>query len=655
MIIRPILRRGHIDMRLYKLGVTVAVGLLGTLTAATASAQPIYKGFQIERFEPSIAGESTFMVERPWYSSERWFAADLTLAEGHNPAWIGVNRGGGHGAMDDQLTGHLNLAISFLDRFNFGISFAETLYEGGGSVNGASVLQTSKNGGTAFGDPRISGRLRLFGHSDHSPISMHIGADVWIPRVGDANLQGHDGDGEARVMPSLILAGRVARSFRWTFNFGYYWRPDAKYTNLPTAIQNVIGDEVQAMFEFGYTTKNNRFNIGPEIWFQSHALNDKFFHKEYTSLEIMAAAHYLIADVVRIGIGVGGAPQQDIGTPQARFLFRLAYAPLRKQHGPRVVIVDTDKDGIPDSEDACPGTPGVRTNDPKTNGCPPAPPDRDHDGVMDSDDLCPDDPVGDHPDPKRPGCPAKDSDGDGVYDYEDLCVDTPAGAHPDPAKKGCPAIDSDGDGVFDYEDKCPQVPAGAHPETSPDKLGCPKPDRDHDTVPDEVDACPDKPGAPSSDPKKNGCPGLIEVRNGVIVIFQPVFFATNKDTILKKSFPVLNAVADALKVEPEIKKVMIEGHTDNKGKASKNMELSDRRARSVMNYMINKGIASERLDAQGYGDSKPVASNKTSKGRAANRRVEFHIVDPAQAGSLAPGMETKPPVEKAPSTAPTPQ
>ena len=507
-----------------------------------------------------------------------------------------------------------------------------------------------------FGDPRLTGMLRIFGHSDRSPISMHIGADVWIPSVGDRNQQGHDGDANARVEPKLVLAGRFARTIRWAFNFGYYWRDDAKLTTLATSIKNIVGDEVRAGFELGFTSKDNRFNIGPEMWFSSHALNGKFFYRSYTSIELIVSAHYLIADMIRLGLGIGGAPMEDIGTPDLRALFRIAYAPVRK-HAPPPPL-DTDKDGVSDLDDACPTTPGVRTNDPKTNGCPPPPPDRDHDGVVDADDLCPDEPVGDHPDPKRPGCPAKDSDGDGVYDYEDLCVDTPAGAHPDPAKKGCPAMDSDGDGVFDYEDKCPTVPAGVHPETDPAKLGCPKPDRDHDTVPDDVDACPDKPGAPSPDPKKNGCPGLIEVRNGVIVIFQPVFFATNKDRILAKSFPVLNAVADALKAEPEIKKVMIEGHTDNRGKASRNMELSDRRARSVLAYLVNKGVASERLDAQGYGDSKPVADNKTSKGRAANRRVEFHIVDPPQGGSLAPSgeapMETRPPVEKAPLTPPTP-
>src|SRR5439155_10704638 len=139
------------------------------------------------------------------------------------------------------------------------------------------------------------------------------------------------------------------------------------------------------------------------------------------------SAHYLIKDVIRLGVGIGGAPMSDIGTPDIRFLFRLAYAPVRKPKAGPTVLVDTDKDGIPDRDDACPGTPGVRTTDPKTNGCPPPPPDRDHDGVLDADDLCPDETVGDHPDPKRPGCPGKDSDGDGVNDHVDLCPNTTEG------------------------------------------------------------------------------------------------------------------------------------------------------------------------------------------------------------------------------------
>ena len=645
-------------MRLYKLVVTAAIGLSSTLWSAHASAQflgpkesGIQHGFQLERYEPTFAGESTFGVERPWYSSTRWFAADLTFDVGHNLAYVGVLRGDPNTAIENQFVGHLDIAGSFLDRFLFGISLPLTLYETGALIHGAEPL--GPHGPVGFGDPRLSGMFRLFGHSDRSPISMHLGADVWIPSVGDRNQQGHDGDANARVMPRLVLAGRILRTLRWTFNFGYYFRDDAKITDLPSQVKDIVGDEVRAGLELGFTSRDNRFNIGPEVWFSSHALNDKFFFRRYTSVEVLVSAHYLIADTIRLGVGIGGAALQDIGTPDVRALFRIAYAPVRRPPA-AVVILDHDRDGIFDNEDACPYEAGVRTTNPKTNGCPP-PPDRDNDGVLDSDDLCPDEPAGAHADPKRPGCPARDSDDDGVYDFEDLCPDTPAGPHPDPKKKGCPAMDSDGDGFFDYEDECPQVPAGTHPD--PEHKGCPKADRDHDSVPDDVDACPDKPGAPSSDPKKNGCPGLVEVKNGVIVIFQPVFFATNKDKILPPSFPVLNAVADALKAEPEIKKVMIEGHTDDRGKTSRNMELSDRRAKSVLRYLVIHGIEPERLDSQGYGDSKPVATNKTSVGRAANRRVEFHIVEPAMGGSMTPSPELAPadkgaPAEKSPPSPP---
>jgi outer membrane protein OmpA-like peptidoglycan-associated protein len=153
-------------------------------------------------------------------------------------------------------------------------------------------------------------------------------------------------------------------------------------------------------------------------------------------------------------------------------------------------------------------------------------------------------------------------------------------------------------------------------------------------VQDPVDACPDQPGAPNPDPKKNGCPGLVSVTGGQIVIVKPVFFATNKDVILKKSFEVLQSVADALKASPQIKKVRVEGHTDDRGKVAYNTELSDRRAKSVMKWLVEHGIEEGRLAAQGFGPAKPIADNKTADGRAKNRRVDFVIVDPPQDKSV---------------------
>ena len=254
--------------------------------------------------------------------------------------------------------------------------------------------------------------------------------------------------------------------------------------------------------------------------------------------------------------------------------------------------------------------------------------DKDGDGVFDNEDQCPDVPAGAHPDPNKPGCPRNDKDGDGVFDNEDQCPDVPVGAHPDSGRKGCPDVDTDKDGVYDSHDQCKDTPSGLNPD--PNRPGCPLPDRDRDQVPDAVDACPDQPGAPSPDPKRNGCPGLVEIKGGQILIKEQVFFATNKDTILKKSFGLLDIIGHTLKATPLIKKVVIEGHTDNTGKDELNISLSDRRAKSVMKYLVDHGVAADRLEAKGYGPTRPIADNKTSKGRALNRRVDFRIVDPPQ-------------------------
>jgi outer membrane protein OmpA-like peptidoglycan-associated protein len=283
---------------------------------------------------------------------------------------------------------------------------------------------------------------------------------------------------------------------------------------------------------------------------------------------------------------------------------------------------------------------------------PPLPPpaaDRDGDGVTDDVDLCPDKRQDPTPDPRRKGCPLEDADNDGIADAEDKCPAQAAGPTPDPERPGCPDGDDDKDGVTNSQDKCRDQAAGLYPDTT--SPGCPLPDRDKDTVPDVYDACPDKAGAPDPEPKKNGCPGLVILDGGAIKILKPVFFATNKDVILKRSFPVLRAVAGALAATPGIKKISIEGHTDGTGTLENNQDLSQRRAESVRKWLTENGVAAERLEAKGLGDSQPVASNKTSHGRSQNRRVEFIIVDPAPA-AREPGPATPEPATPAPAPKP---
>jgi outer membrane protein OmpA-like peptidoglycan-associated protein len=308
----------------------------------------------------------------------------------------------------------------------------------------------------------------------------------------------------------------------------------------------------------------------------------------------------------------------------------------------RRVDLDTDGDGVLDADDLCVDTPAGDTPDPERPGCPLG--DQDADGVNDRDDVCPTVPQGETPDPERPGCPAADSDHDGVFDHVDPCPTTPQGEHPDPNRPGCPDADSDGDGVFDSADACPQVHQGLHPD--PERPGCPLSDRDEDSVPDVTDACPDEPGAPSRDPARNGCPGLVLLEEGQLRITRPVYFATNRDTILARSRSVLEAVVDAIAATPGIRRISIEGHTDDVGDDPYNLDLSRRRANNVRQRLIESGIEAERLESHGYGETCPVVNETTRDARAQNRRVVFRIVDPP----MSPPNPCPVPNEPAPET-----
>jgi outer membrane protein OmpA-like peptidoglycan-associated protein len=180
--------------------------------------------------------------------------------------------------------------------------------------------------------------------------------------------------------------------------------------------------------------------------------------------------------------------------------------------------------------------------------------------------------------------------------------------------------DWDKDGIPNAKDECPREAGPA--ETG----GCP--DRDGDGIPDKDDKCPDQPGPAQND----GCPApegepLVEIETERLSLKDAIHFDTAKDTIKSESFKILDQVAALLKQHAELKKVRVEGHTDNVGSGPYNKDLSQRRARSVVRYLVEKGgIPSSRLESAGYGFERPVASNATAVGRAKNRRVDFTIL-----------------------------
>ena len=270
------------------------------------------------------------------------------------------------------------------------------------------------------------------------------------------------------------------------------------------------------------------------------------------------------------------------------------------QHSAGIVIKfgskDTDKDGIPDNKDACPEVAGLK----EFNGCP----DTDGDGIADKDDAC--------PQVKGlkefNGCP--DTDGDGIADKDDAC---PEVAGPKEFN-GCP--DTDGDGIADKDDKCPDVAGPA------ENGGCPWPDTDGDGVLDKDDLCPEVAGPASN----KGCPEPDEKEQKQLNQYaKTILFDTGKATIKFQSAEVLNQIINVLKKYPN-SRFRIEGHTDSTGKRAKNMILSQNRADAVKVYLIQGGIDAGRLESQGFGPEKPIASNKNKKGRELNRRVEINLI-----------------------------
>ncbi|MEI6059689.1 MAG: OmpA family protein [Bacteroidota bacterium] len=276
---------------------------------------------------------------------------------------------------------------------------------------------------------------------------------------------------------------------------------------------------------------------------------------------------------------------------------------------------DTDKDGVKDKDDQCPTVPGKM----ELAGCP----DKDNDGIADKDDACPD--VAGKPEFK--GCP--DTDGDGIIDSEDACP-TVAGKK---ELKGCP--DKDGDGIADKDDKCPDVAGLKELGGCPDKDGdgitdkedaCPDvkglakfkgcPDTDGDGIADKDDKCPDVAGVASN----FGCPEIKKFE-----YFKVVYFGVDKSVMMTKYTKDLDEVVTILNDHADVT-LSVEGYADSQGNDAYNMKLSGKRADYVINYLVKKGVAKDRLVKKFFGEASPVGDNKTAAGRAENRRVEIKTV-----------------------------
>jgi OOP family OmpA-OmpF porin len=589
----------------------LCLATLPVLLALTSSTNAAAEGFALSKFDPAPAGDPFFGVQSPYVYKDLRPSFVLIGDYAHAPLVLRRRDGDEVGRIvEDQMLLHANASIAVAQRVLFHVNVPFAVLNSGESPTAGTQTFASPSG-VALGDIRLGARLRLFGEF-RDPIGVAIATSVWVP-TGDRDA--YVGEGRARVLPSLIAGGRIADVI-WSTSLGFALRPERRVLDTPSQNEATFGGGVALL------TADDKLQIGPEIYGTTAVGNGRsMFGRSTTSAELLLGVKYRPGPWV---VGLAGGPGLGValGTPDVRIVGMVGYAPFGEDEAKKETFTprDQDNDAIVDDKDACPTVPGPASDDPKKNGCPS---DKDDDGIVDSKDACPDVQGVTNPDPKKNGCPP-DQDEDGILDNNDACPTLKGATSDDPKKNGCPP-DKDDDGITDAEDACPDVKGVAN--VDPKKNGCP-PDKDNDGIVDAEDACPDEPGVKQADPKKNGCPQVILTAKA-IVITEQIHFEYNKATIMADSDALLQQIAKVLTDHPEIKKISIEGHTDNKGNGPFNMTLSQKRAEAVVQWLIAHGVDKSRLASKGFGMTKPIGDNKTEDGREKNRRVEFRIVDPA--------------------------
>ncbi len=233
-------------------------------------------------------------------------------------------------------------------------------------------------------------------------------------------------------------------------------------------------------------------------------------------------------------------------------------------------------------------------------------------------------------------CADPDNDGDGVLDDADECVNDAEDIDRFADDDGCPDTDNDADGVADSDDACPTQSEDRDGFNDDD--GCPEPDNDGDGIEDGVDDCPMEPEDADNYQDDDGCPEpgpdgpSVTVTDTRILISERIYFDYDRDTIRSVSMPMLDQVAATIQELPEGLRIRVDGYTDDQGVPAYNLDLSYRRARAVVEYLVGRGVPRSRLDYRGYGMENPVGPNDSPAGQALNRRVEFTIL---QEGELA--------------------
>ncbi len=621
----------------------LAAGLLFTTTLSMSVAAQVASDVPGERFRPSLSSRGILDVESGSVGGHLDWSAAVWAGYALNP--LVVYRGNDRlGSLVEHRVGiNAVLALSLFDWLELGADLPFIAFQ---AANNGTLPAGTTDGLSAqgLGDVRLVPKLRLLRGKEQG-VDLAIIPAFTLP-TGLPGNSSFTGEGQPTFLPEVAVSRLYdeggAAGLKLAVNAQFRYRPETK-----VLLDSQFGSELVLRGGVGYRLHEQLdvpLEVDGSVVIGTRA-DAPFAETKTTPAEVLAGVKY---DVVRVPAaagagygfilqafaGVGTSVSAGIGAPDLR-----AFVGVR---GERPTDIDLDDDGIVENKDNCPEAAEDKDGFADDDGCPDL--DNDNDGIADVVDACPNEAEDKDGFADDDGCLDADNDNDTVTDIKDACADVAGPVE----NKGCPWPDADNDGIFDKDDACKDIAGIAAMNGCPDTDGdgitdaddvCPTlpglkvfkgcPDTDGDGFTDNVDKCPNEPETVNNVDDEDGCPDqgkvLVTLTKEKIVILDKVFFDTGKATIQSKSNFLLDQVATIVRTHREIAKVRIEGHTDDQGADDTNMTLSQERADAVRAYLVSKGIDMARLDAVGYGESRPSAEGKTSSAREQNRRVEFVI------------------------------
>ncbi|MFO0573129.1 MAG: OmpA family protein [Polyangia bacterium] len=667
------------------LSVAMAMAMALTAGARPAAAQVNSGGFttptyNLQLFRPAIDSKGYVTVNASQVLGHKDFSLGLVGTWARTPLFLELPAGGLNPAsgmtvvngrtfeVQNLITAQLQFALGLWKHFEFAIGVPISVMTGqrqvcepgqacAGFSDGTNTRDDLSFSKTGIGDIALHLKGRILNTSRH-PLGLGALLSLYFPVDKWGGGEGHTqflSENNFTLHPQVILDKEWGRSrrFRTALNLGVLARfGTTTFTDLGkpvvrdemnrafcfpsdfrgdmgvmfdsracgTGLQRGLGSQLTYGIGASLAVVRQRFDVLGELY----GYADLTGQKNGFPIEGLGAIKLYLAKKSFMVAGAGGGlfgisdSGKQTGGPLWRVFLGFIFEPN---------IGDRDGDGIKDDVDKCPDDPEDFDDFEDEDGCPD--PDNDRDGILDVDDKCPNEPETKNGFQDEDGCPDSvdlDRDGDGIPDNLDKCPDDPEDKDGFEDEDGCPDPDNDKDGILDVDDLCPNDPEDK--DGFEDTDGCPDPDNDKDRILDKDDKCPNEPEVYNGFEDEDGCPdkGRVIVRKGKLEILDKIYFETDKAIIKPISYPILDAVAATLKGNPQILEVEIQGHADERGDDDYNMRLTEARSQAVRTYLIDKGIEANRLQAHGYGETRPVCNEHNEDCWSRNRRSEFVIL-----------------------------